>query len=393
MHIFSAKKINVSWIEKQGLLAIKIGQTFALRADFLPPETCQELSKLYTQVGDSVEPENLDALIDHAVQKGWREQFASIDEKPFAVASVGQVHKAELQSGEKVAVKLIKKDFVKSFKRDVRSVDHLLNIVLFFYPKLRGVADPKGILKSIHESTIMELDLRNEIAHAKKLEELHEKWKSTFDLSKIVFPKIYEELSSEKVMVSELVPGNTLDALLEKGNCSYDTLLDLFHIHGFYLFCLGTFHGDIHPGNILLHDGIFRFVDTGALGTVGERLRTGLFAFMAHLSNDEYKECAASLNAMAERRIEGEKFAAFEKKFLELYADYKGKTVTDVSLTRQMMKTIKLGVESGMRFEQGMYPVIKSLMYLDGMVLRSNPRAILMHDVRRFIAEFRPYLS
>jgi ubiquinone biosynthesis protein len=58
-----------------------------------------------------------------------------------------------------------------------------------------------------------------------------------------------------------------------------------------------------------------------------------------------------------------------------------------------MMETIKLGVNSGMVFEKGMYPIIKSLMYLDGMVLRCNPQAVLVRDMRRFIDKFKTTLT
>lgn len=56
-----------------------------------------------------------------------------------------------------------------------------------------------------------------------------------------------------------------------------------------------------------------------------------------------------------------------------------------------MMETIKLGVNSGMRFEKGIFPIIKSLMYLDGMVLRCNPQAILLKDMRKYIDELKIY--
>ena len=62
-----------------------------------------------------------------------------------------------------------------------------------------------------------------------------------------------------------------------------------------------------------------------------------------------------------------------------------------VSLTRKMMDTIKLGVRSGMEFEEGMFDIIKSLMYMDGMVLRANPDAILLEDMRPFIQDFRKH--
>jgi ubiquinone biosynthesis protein len=190
-------------------------------------------------------------------------------------------------------------------------------------------------------------------------------------------------------MVSELIRGETIDELLEKGVMKYQLLLELFHIHGFYLFCIGTFHGDIHPGNILVKDGNLYFLDTGAISTVGEKMRKGLFGFFDALSSYDYEKSAHALNKMAEREIEGKAYERFRKQFLELYADFTDSTVSQVSLTRRMMETIKLGVNSGMVFEKGMYPIIKSLMYLDGMVLRCNPGAVLMRDVRNFVGQFR----
>jgi ubiquinone biosynthesis protein len=92
---------------------------------------------------------------------------------------------------------------------------------------------------------------------------------------------------------------------------------------------------------------------------------------------------------MADRSISGKSFSDFEKKFLVLYANFAGKTVSQVSLTKKMMQTIRLGVLSGMHFDEGMFDIIKSLMYLDGMVIRANPDAVLLHDMRSFIDEFK----
>jgi len=64
--------------------------------------------------------------------------------------------------------------------------------------------------------------------------------------------------------------------------------------------------------------------------------------------------------------------------------------VSEISLTKMMMRTIKLGVLSGMEFSESIFDIIKSLMYMDGMVLRCNPDAILMEDMRKFIGELKP---
>jgi ubiquinone biosynthesis protein len=266
----------------------------------------------------------------------------------------------------------------------------LLKAVIFFYPKLARVADPLGILNAIERNTLDELDLRKEAAGQDVLRRIAEENGARFDLASLVFPRIYRELSGEQYMVSQFLEGETFDELLDQGRLPYGELLGLFKVHGFFVFCIGTFHGDIHPGNIIrTPSGQIAFIDTGAISTVGERMRTGLFNFFDALSCYDYTACARHLNAMADRGIDGAAFDRFFGKFMELYADFTDATVTQVSLTKRMMETIKLGVNSGMVFEKGMYPIIKSLMYLDGMVLRCNPQAVLVRDMRRFIEEFK----
>ncbi|NLD94658.1 MAG: AarF/ABC1/UbiB kinase family protein [Fibrobacter sp.] len=391
--IYSKKLPDIALIESLGLLAVKIGQTYALRLDFLPEQNCKELTRLYRHT-DSLTPASYKKLLDSAVESNWIHSFTTIDEQPLASASVGQVHKAVLNNGKTVVVKLIKHDFIESFTRDVRSLRFLLRFVLFFYPKLTRVADPLGILETIETGTLDELDLRKEAAGQDVLRHISDEQSVKFDLSRLYFPKIHRELSAERYMVTEFVDGKTFDELLTEQKLSYDDLLDLFHIHGFFIFCIGTFHGDIHPGNIIrMSDGKFAFIDTGAISHVGERMRLGLFDFFDALSLYDYDACARALNSMADRGIAGQPYTRFREKFLELYKDFTNATVSQVSLTKRMMETIKLGVNSGMVFEKGMYPIIKSLMYLDGMVLRCNPQAVLVRDMRKFIDEFKSTLS
>ena len=274
------------------------------------------------------------------------------------------------------------------FIADVASLKRLFRLATLVYPKLRQVGDPVGILGDIEEYTLSELDLRHEVAGQKTLRAICDQHRDTFDLSRLAFAQVHEPLCNENVMVSEFIPGRSFDELLEAGELGYDRFLELFHIHGFYMFCVGTFHGDMHPGNVLLTGDQLCFIDTGYIGHVGPKIRRGLFEFFAALSECDYPRCAAALNRMSEREMSGAALDAFEGKFLELYADFKDRTVAEVSLTRKMMQTIKLGVHSGMTFEKGIFAIIRSLMYLDGMVLRCKPDAVLLRDMRRFIGEF-----
>ncbi|MBN2144445.1 MAG: AarF/ABC1/UbiB kinase family protein [Candidatus Aureabacteria bacterium] len=378
--IYGGKKPDIVKIQKMGLLAVKIAQVHALRIDFLSEATCLELSKLYRA--------NIPIKTEDALKNLNRAPFSSIDEKPIATASVGQVYRAKLVSGEDVVIKVIKADFKRKFEKDVAALKRLFKFVIFFYPKLAKVFDPIGIIEHIEEYTLKELNLNNEIEGHDLLYSLYEKNKRLYDLSNLKFPRIYRELSSETVMVSEYIPGKTFDEILDR-DMDYSRLLLLFKIHGFFMFNIGTFHGDIHPGNLMYHDEKIYFIDTGAIGRVSPRLSSGLLNFFDALSVYDYERCALRLNEMAETGIAGRAFDRFADKFKRLYSDFRGKSVGEVSLTKKMMETIKLGVHSGMSFEKGMFSIIKSLMFLDGMVLRCNPQARLMEDMRQFIAEFR----
>lgn len=246
-----------------------------------------------------------------------------------------------------------------------------------------------GILDDVETYTLAELDLRNEARGAEVLENIALKYKETFDLSMLSFNKKYSEYTGENIMVSGFVDAPSVDELLSSGRFSYADMLKLFYIQGFYIFIAGKFHGDIHPGNVLYDGKKFYFVDTAFVGEVGDRIRKGLFFFFEALSRYDYPECAKQLNEMAEKRIDGAVFDKFRADFIELYKDYTDSTVSEVSLTRQMMLTIKLGVNSGMEFEKGIFSVIRSLMYLDGMVLKCNPQAVLVKDMRQFLDAYR----
>ena len=101
--------------------------------------------------------------------------------------------------------------------------------------------------------------------------------------------------------------------------------------------------------------------------------------------------CAHYLHEMSEVKISEKAYKDFEIRFIDMYKDFTNTTVSQMSLTKKMMQTIKMGVLSGMFFGDGMFDIIKSLMYMDGMVLRVNPDAILLKDMKQFITKFENF--
>lgn len=382
---------DIEKIQKWGLLAVKIGQVHALRIDFLGAQKCHHLSKLYRQ-NTVINAEDISDLIDEYLKR-HPNTFEMIEKVPFASASVGQVYRAKLLTGEDVVLKVIKRDFKKNFAQEVKKIRRLFKIILFLYPPLARVGDPVGILNDIEEYTLAELDLKNEVKGQKVLSEIAEQYKDRFDLSALKFIHVYEDLCEENFMVTEFIPAPTFDELLENKKVEYDSIVKLFYLHGFYMFIVGTFHGDLHPGNLLYEKGIFYFVDTAYIGTVPPKLRKGLVYFFEGLSKDDFKLAARSLNQMSDIELTGSKYLDFEKEFLFLYRDFAGKTVSQKSLTQQMMETIKMGVLHGMHFEKGIFAIIRSLMYLDGMVLKGKPDAIILRDMNSFVETYKSFLT
>jgi ubiquinone biosynthesis protein len=391
--IYGINLPDIYKIQKKGLLAVKISQHFALRVDFLDPSVCNHLSKLFRN--NSIIPaENLDILINSYVSQDWLNNFAEFDKIPFASASIGQVHNAKNRDGKDVVVKIIKKNYNEDFLKDINRLEIFLKIILFFYPKLNKVFDPLGVLNYIKDYTLEELDLSNEIKGGHTLQDIFEKNKDKYDFGKFKFASFFSDISNKNILVSEKIEGKTFDELLTTNELGYDTLLNLFKIHGFYLFATGTFHGDIHPGNIILdEEGYIYFIDTGAISIVGDRLRLGLFHFFEALCMYDYELCCSRLMEMSLKALPDNKIRNFKKDFYSLYHDFRGKTVSEISLTKKMMQTIKLAVNNGMVFEKGMFGIIKSLMYLDGMVIRCNSKALLIEDMKGSIKNFSEFLS
>ena len=382
------KPVDIDAIQSMGLLAVKLGQIFALRPDLIEPERCIELQNLYSRAA-TIPEENSQALLDKFAPIGFQEHFQHIEPKPFAAASIGQIHRAVLKDGTNVVVKIIKADFEASFRRDVRRMKRWIRMGLFFNPRLRKVGNPIGLLAHIEDYTLRELNLMNEIDGRQQLIERAHGIEKHFAMPKLKFPKMWESLSNEHILVMEEVTHPTLEDHLEAGTLTWPDMLQLFRIHGAFMFGLGTFHGDLHPGNAMMDDeGNFFFIDTGAICNAPEHVRNALFGFFFFLAKGELRSAFDAMLTMAAVRPTGKTLETYYASMNELYAGFVGTSVSEVSLTEQMMKTVKAAVLAGCAFGEEAFPIIRSLMYMDGMVLKGHPDVDLISSMGPYLDEF-----
>ena len=190
-----------------------------------------------------------------------------------------------------MVVKIIKADFEASFRRDVRRMKRWIRMGLFFNPRLRKVGNPIGLLAHIEDYTLRELNLMNEIDGRQQLIAKRHGIEKHFAMPKLKFPKMWESLSNEHILVMEEITHPTLEDHLEAGTLTWPDMLQLFRIHGAFMFGLGTFHGDLHPGNAMMDDeGNFFFIDTGAICNAPEHVRNALFGFFFFLAKGELQK-------------------------------------------------------------------------------------------------------
>ena len=382
------KPVDIDAIQSMGLLAVKLGQIFALRPDLIEPDRCIELQQLYSRAS-TIPEEDSQQLLDRFAPDGFMDHFKHIEMKPFAAASIGQIHRAELKDGSKVVVKIIKSNFEASFKRDVQRMKRWIRMGLFFRPKLRKVGNPIGLLAHIEDYTLRELNLLNEIDGRNQLIAQAEAIEAHFEMPKLKFPKMWEALSNEHILVMEEITHPTLEDHLEAGTLTWPDMLELFRIHGAFMFGLGTFHGDLHPGNAMMDDqGNFLFIDTGAICNAPEHVRNALFGFFYFLAKGELKNAFDAMLTMAAVRPTGKTLETYYASMNELYEGFVGTSVSEVSLTEQMMKTVKAAVLAGCAFGEEAFPIIRSLMYMDGMVLKGHPSVDLISSMGPYLDEF-----
>ena len=392
--ILRKKPADLDWIQRQGLLAVKLAQIFALRPDLLGEEKCKQLQQLY-QHAASIPPENWEETLKRKAIPNFFDNFKTIDSTPLAAASVGQVHRATLHNGEEVVIKFVKQANAVKFRKEVDRMRSWLRIFLVLSPKLRKVGNPMALLNHVADYTTRELDLRNEISGAEELAQIQAQIADEFPTPKLRFPKYYPKLSNENVLVSEFIEGISLEEGIENKSLEWSTLLELFRIHGAYLFGIGTFHGDLHPGNCIIDkEGRFVFIDNGAICHAPSFVNRSLFNFFEHLSRQEMHSAFMSLLDMTTKKPTGKKMQKYLNRMNEIYADFEKKPVGEQSLTRIMMQTVRAAVElANAEFGEEAFPIIRALMYLDGLVIRTHPEVLLIKSMGPYLDEFRVKLG
>ena len=299
----SARKAELAVWLREGLVKlgptfIKIGQQFSTRVDVLSPEFIKELEKLQ----DSVPPFSSDIAmrtIEEEIGGPIESKFRSVDRKPIAAASLGQVHRCVLQDGREAVVKVQRPGLKGLFEIDLKNIRKIAQFLQAVDPKTDGAArDWVAIYDECCRILYQEIDYTMEGKYADNFRE------NFSDTDWVKVPEVYWELTTPQILTMEYAPGikiNRADELDRLG-------IDKERIARLSVECYlqqilkkGLFHADPHPGNIAVDprdQGTLIFYDFGMMGRIPDGIRGGLINLFYAVYKKNADDCIDSLVTM-----------------------------------------------------------------------------------------------
>jgi len=257
-HIRNAERIVKALGELKGA-AMKVGQAVSIHADLLPKEFAEILSSLQRSA-PPMAYEEIEAQIQAEFGKSPGNLFARFESDPCASASVGQVHRARLANGTRVAVKVQYPGVEENLDGDLKNLKSLLSLgSIIGYRK----TDLEGMFTEIRDRLLEEMDYDLEMENLKTFRRLFRKD------DRVLIPRVFPPYCSKRVLTMEFLAGDPLEALLQPPYTQADR--DhfgrlLFDIYAYQLFRLGLLHADPHPGNYAFRrDGRLILYDFGCL--------------------------------------------------------------------------------------------------------------------------------
>ncbi|UOQ81335.1 ABC1 kinase family protein [Hymenobacter sp. 5414T-23] len=249
-------------IEELGPTFIKLAQALSNRADLLPQPLIDEFEKLQSNVPPFLVAQAR-RIIEQELGQPLEEVFLEFEEETLGSASIGQVHRARLMTGEEVVVKVQRPDVQEKVRTDLSLLRELVSLTAPFLRK-QGLANPQDIVDAFERSMTKELDYTSEARSMEQFRKLYESYDTFY------IPKPYREISTSKILVIEYVSGCKITdkAQLLGWELSPEKVAETgMDIYLTQIFEFGAFHADPHPGNVLVQpDGTIVLIDFGMVG-------------------------------------------------------------------------------------------------------------------------------
>ena len=248
-------------LQDLGTTFIKLGQLLSTRPDVVGDRIADELANLQDD-NPAITYEQVKEIVERELNGNIDDLFKEFKHEHLATASIGQVHEATLITGERVAIKIQKEGITDKIDLDLRILKYIANRADKFNSDLKKINLP-GIMEEFDRSIHKEIDYNNEFMNMQRIE------MNFVDNPSIHIPATYPEYCTSKVLTMEFIDGTKLNDVYESTSDEFDKKLLAKNVLDSYLqqlFIDGFFHGDPHPGNVMiLEDNVVCYLDLGYL--------------------------------------------------------------------------------------------------------------------------------
>src|SRR5215467_15982196 len=345
-------------LEEAGGMFVKVGQVLSTRADLLPPDVIAEISLLQDHVAPA-DPASIEALLIAELGAPPHCVFASFDPVPLAAASIGQAHRAQLSTGERVVVKVQRPDVRALVERDL---DILLRMARALearagWARQYAVAEmTQGFAAALREELDFRIEARNiaAVAHS----------------SRVRVPAVHGQWSTSRVLVMEYLDGVAVrhaePVLAASGADRHGLARGLLAALLGQVMAGGTFHADPHPGNVLvLRDGQLALIDFGSVGRLDPLQQAALRRLLLAVARRKPAELHDSLLDLAKvTRPEATGDDLLERTLAQFIAQHLGPgMVPDAAMFNALFRLL---VSFGLVFPPVIGGVFRAMMTLEG---------------------------
>jgi predicted unusual protein kinase regulating ubiquinone biosynthesis (AarF/ABC1/UbiB family) len=368
---------------KLGPTFIKIGQSLGTRGDLLPLAYVKELSLLQDQVPAFPTTEAY-ARIEEELGRTLQEAYAEIDAAPVAAASLGQVYRARLHTGEEVAVKVQRPNLAAVVSLDIAVLRRIVRR-LSRYPSFNENADWQGMLDEFDETIHEEMDYAQEAQNAERFRENFKTWRV------VHVPRIHSTHSTTRVLTMEFIRGTKvveLEALRARRISPVKVNRLLIRTYLKQLLEDGFFHADPHPGNLLvMDDGRLAFFDFGMTGRITPRLQSQMIdAFFHVVSRDVHGLAQDLINLnFLKPGVDPELVRPVVAGLFEHYLNLRLGEVNFKELTYELAEIM---YEYPFRLPSNFTYVMRALMTLEGIGLVTDPGFSFFETAKPYAKEF-----
>src|SRR5436190_217860 len=310
-------------LEELGPTFAKLGQILSTRPDLLPPEAIAELAALQDRVTPMAEAEVV-SVMEQELGVPWEDVFTSIEPEPLAAGTIGQVHRAVLEDGERVVVKVQRPTAQHDIFRD-------LSLLELFAEKtanrkgLRKIVDIPAVIEHLSGSLRRELDFKLEAQNLDRVQP------TLTGFPRLGAPRVHENLTTSRLLVLEEIPGVPVRDM-PSGDERHDVAKELLEFYYRQILVDGFFHADPHPGNMLWADGRVFFLDFGMVGELTPEMRGHLLLLLLAFWQEDVPFLTEVVLIMAGPEAEHADAAGLEGDLGELLRRYRHTSLGEIQL-------------------------------------------------------------